>query len=153
GAFDTATPQSAMSPPLAATRRPLPWMAGFAIAVLAAAALFVPAVSHLREASPPETRLDIVTPATSQPESFALSPDGRQIVFVASEDKASRLGLRSLSTTPAQPLADTEGATRPFWSPDGRAIGFFAKRELKRLDLGGGAPQTLAAAANGSGGT
>ena len=96
--------------------------------------------------APPETRLEIVTPATDQPTSFALSPDGRQIVFVASGDGASRLWLRSLATTTAQPLAGTEGATSPFWSPDGRSIGFFAGGALKRLDLGGGAPQTLAPA-------
>ena len=41
----------------------------------------------------------------------------------------------------------------PFWSPDGRSIGFFAVGALKRLDLGGGAPQTLAPAINGAGGT
>ena len=153
GAFDTAAPSSALSLPSMTPRRPLPLIVGSGLAVLAAVALFVPAVRHLREASPPETRLDIVTPPTSQPASFALSPDGRQVVFVASDDKASRLWLRSLSTTDAQPLADTEGATRPFWSPDGRSIGFFAKSALKRLDLGGGAPQTLAPATNGSGGT
>ena len=84
------------------------------------------AVRYLRETPPPETRVDIVTPATDRPTSFALSPDGRQIVFVASGDGASRLWLRSLATTTAQPLAGTEGATYPFWSPDSRSIGFFA---------------------------
>ena len=114
---------------------------------------------YLRETpppAPPETRLDIVTPATDDPTSFALSPDGRQIVFVASGDGVSRLWLRSLATTTAQPLAGTEGATFPFWSPDSRSIGFFAGAALKRLDVvsgGGGTPQTLAPATNGSGGT
>ena len=93
---------------------------------------------------PPETRVEIVTPATDDPGSFALSPDGRQIVFVASGDGASRLWLRSLATTTAQPLAGTEDASDPFWAPDSRAIGFFAGGALKRLDLGRGAPQTLA---------
>ena len=88
-----------------------------------------------------------------QPTSFALSPDGRQIVFVASGDGTSRLWLRSLATTTAQPLPSTEGATAPFWSPDSRAIGFFAGGGLKRLDLGGGAPQTLARVIGGQGGT
>ena len=121
-----------------------------------AVALAIPAVRHLRETpppAPPETRVEIVTPATDEPTSFALSPDGRQIVFVASGDGASRLWLRSLATTTAQPLAGTEGATFPFWSPDGRSVGFFAGGALKRLDLGGGAPQTLAPAISGRGGT
>ncbi len=91
-----------------------------------------------------ETRVDIVTPATDAPTDFALAPDGRQIVFVASDDSGvSLLWLRSLATTTAQPLAGTEGAQQPFWSPDGSAIGFFAGNTLKRLDLGGGAPQSL----------
>jgi serine/threonine protein kinase len=87
---------------------------------------------------PPETRVDIVTPATDRPLDFVLSPDGRQIVFVASGDGASRLWLRSLATTSAVPLAGTDGATGPFWSPDGRSLGFFAGNALMRLDLGGG---------------
>ena len=56
----------------------------------------------------------IVTPATGDPTSFALSPDGRQIVFVASSDGPSRLWLRSLAATTAQPLAGTEGARASF---------------------------------------
>src|SRR5204863_4051448 len=119
----------------------------------AAAALSIPAVRYLRETPPPETRVEIVTPATGQPTSFALSPDGRQVVFVASDDKASRLWLRSLSTATAQSLTGTDGATYPFWSPDGHSVGFFAGGSLMRLDLGGGAPQPLAPATNGAGGT
>ena len=159
GAFETAAPQTATT---ASGRggRPLPWMAALAVAVVLMVAMAVPTVRYLRETPPPpppETRVDIVTPATDQPASFALSPDGRQIVFVASGDGASRLWLRSLATTTAQPLAGTEGAVFPFWSPDGRSIGFFAGGALKRRDVGGdgagGAPQTLAPASNGRGGT
>jgi Tol biopolymer transport system component len=130
----------------------LPWAVAGAVAILSIA-LAIPAMRHLAEAPPPETRLDIVTPPTTQPAVFELSPDGTQIVFVASDAKTSRLWLRSLSTTEAQPLAGTEGATRPFWSPDSRSVGFFADGSLKRLNLGGGAPQTLAPAPNGYGGT
>ena len=127
-----------------------------ATAVLVAVVLAVPAVRHLREApplAPTEARLDIVTPATADPISFALSPDGQQIVFVASGDGASRLWLRSLASTTAQPLAGTEGVSYPFWSPDSRSVGFFADAKLKRLDIGGGAPQTLATVLQGRGGT
>ncbi len=152
-AADTSTIGAAPSP-LSARGRWLAWVA--AAALLAAAGLAVPAVRHLREAppdAPPETRVDIVTPAGGDPLSLALSPDGRQLVFVASGDGASRLWLRSLSTTTAQPLAGTEGAQYPFWAPDSRAVAFFADGQLKRLDLGGGAPRALATAPIGGGGS
>jgi Tol biopolymer transport system component len=120
------------------------WLACAAVA-LVAAGLALPAVRHLGEAPPPETRVDIVTPATSDPASFALSPDGRQIVFVAEgEDGSSHLWLRSLGSTAAQPLAGTEGAGAPFWSPDSRSLAFFANNQLKRVDIAGGAPRVLA---------
>jgi serine/threonine protein kinase len=154
GAFDSAAAQAPSASPSSPSRGRL--STALAVAALAIIALAIPAVQHLREtppAVPPETRLEIVTPSTSQPVSFALSPDGRQIVFVADGEGASRLWLRSLATTIAQPLAGTEGALLPFWSPDSRSIGFFSGTALKRLDLAGGAPQTLATVTSGYGGT
>ena len=53
----------------------------------------------------------------------------------------------------ATSLADTEGATFPFWSPDGRSLGFFADGKLKKLNLAGGPVQTLCDAPTGRGGT
>ena len=141
------------APHAPAARGRLGWISALAIAAVTIAGLAIPALRHLRETMPPETRVDLVTPATGAPTSFALAPDGRQIVFAATDDKASRLWLRSLSTTTAQPLAGTEGAMHPFWSPDGRSVGFFAEGALKRFDIGGGAPKTLAPAPNGAGGT
>ncbi len=74
-------------------------------------------------------------------------------MYLASGDDGSRLWLRSLATTTSTPLAGTLGARLPFWSPDGRSIGFFSSGQLMRLDLDGGTPQALAPATNGSGGT
>jgi Tol biopolymer transport system component len=131
----------------------LPWLASFAIAAtLAAIAFAVPASRHLRETPSLETRTDMDTPVTDDPRSFALSPDGRQIVFVANSDGVPRLWLRSLVSTTAQPLPDTEGAGLPFWSPDSRSIAFPAGGALKRLDLGGGQPQILASVSDNMGG-
>jgi serine/threonine protein kinase len=115
----------------------------------------VPAVLYVRRAVPESvvTRLDINTPPTTDAFSFALSPDGRQMAFVADGEKGSQLWLRPLDKVAAQPLAGTEGASYPFWAPDSRAIGFFADGRLKRTDLTGGAPQVLADAPNGRGGT
>jgi Tol biopolymer transport system component len=93
-----------------------------------------------------ETRTEIVTPSTSDPMSFALSPDGRQIVFVGTGEGRTRLWVRALSSTTARPLPGTEDAASPFWSPDSRSIAFVAEGRLKRLDLSGGAPMVLAPA-------
>jgi serine/threonine protein kinase len=144
GAFDAPPVTPALTATLSDGRRA--WGAAIVFALMAAA-IAVPAVRHLREnapALPLETRLDIVTPSTEYPEDFALSPDGRQVVFVASGDGSPRLWVRSLDGTVAQPLAGTESGSAPFWSPDGRAIGFFADGSLKRINATGGSPQTLA---------
>ena len=82
----------------------------------------------------------------------AISPDGRKIAFTTQDSSATvQMWVRSLDATAAEPLAGTEGATLPFWSPDSRFIGFFADGSLKRVDIAGGPPQRLAAAPNGRG--
>jgi eukaryotic-like serine/threonine-protein kinase len=145
-----AEPMWAIAAPSARAR--LPWALVVTLSIALVAGLLAWAPWRPAPALA-ETRVDIVTPPTTATMSFALSPDGRQIVFVASGDGGSRLWLRSLATTTPQPLAGTEGASFPFWSPDGRSIGFFAATALKRLDLGGGAPQALAPVIRGFGGT
>jgi Tol biopolymer transport system component len=156
GAFETPASETSASITEAKHGGRWPWAAAFAVAALGAAVFAVPALRHWRETppmAPLETRLDIPTLATDDPNSFALSPDGRQIVFAATGDDGMQLWLRSLAETSAQPLAGTERGWQPFWSHDGRAIGFFAEGALKRLNLDGSRPLTLAPATNGSGGT
>jgi serine/threonine protein kinase/Tol biopolymer transport system component len=140
----------------ASPRRSARWTTGaLALSAAVIAAMAIPTVRYLRQgppSMPAETRTDILTPA-GNPASFALSPDGRHIVYVATSDGAPRLWLRSLTTTASQPLAGTEGADYPFWSPDSRSIGFFAGGALKRLDIGAGPPLTLAPAPSGRGAT
>ena len=153
GAFETAAPQTTASATSSAPGGRLAWVA-FAVASLAAVALAIPTVRHLREApppSPPEMRLEITTPPTADPVSLAISPDGQTIVFVTTEEGRSRLSLRSLDAVSARPLPGTEGASFPFWSPDGRSVGFFADGKLKRIDVDGGQPQNLTDAPGGRG--
>jgi eukaryotic-like serine/threonine-protein kinase len=91
-----------------------------------------------------EVRLDVIAPGILDPFSLALSPDGRQLVFASTDQRGSRLWLRRFNQTATEELPGTDTATAPFWSPDSRAIGFFADGNLKRLDLGGGPPRILA---------
>jgi eukaryotic-like serine/threonine-protein kinase len=124
----------------------LPWT----IALIAIGALAFTWVTRSRivpETSAPEIRLDVPTPGTADPASFALSPDGKWLVFVASDAGTSRLWIRPLGSAVAQPITGTDGAAFPFWSPDSSAIGFFADLRLKLLDISGGGPQPIAEAA------
>jgi Tol biopolymer transport system component len=154
--LEHALAEPAVLAPVVRDRRSRGWLlAGAAIAVVTIAALAIPAVGHLREAAPREMRLQIVTPPSRAPLTFALSPDGRFIVFVApasSSDSAQHLFVRALDETEARALPGTDGARAPFWSPDSKSIGFFASEKLFRIDIGGGPPQALAPAQVAMGG-
>src|SRR5262249_22040316 len=93
---------------------------------------------------PPEKAAVVVFPA--------LSPDGSHVVFGARVEGKIALWERPLAAAEARMLPGTEGALLPFWSPDGRSIGFFAGKKLKRLDIAGG-PALILCDADGIGGT
>ena len=76
---------------------------------------------------------------------FALSPDGRHIVYVAVKaDATKQLWLHSLYSALEQPIPGTEGASSPFWSPDSQWIGFFAANSLKKVRISSGLVQIVA---------
>jgi Tol biopolymer transport system component len=83
----------------------------------------------------------------------AISRDGTNLVFAGIADGKEMLFLRPLDSATAKPLPGTEGGKFPFWSPDGKSIGFFAEQQLKRVDLAGGPPMSLAPAIDARGGT
>jgi eukaryotic-like serine/threonine-protein kinase len=86
-----------------------------------------------------------IPPARNTESSYVtLSPDGRRLLLRVSEAGGQRkLWLRSLDSLIAQPLAGTEEAERPFWSPDGRSVAFFTGKQLKKVDLASGTAQVL----------
>jgi len=85
--------------------------------------------------------------------SVALSADGTKLAFVAVDSKATaRVWVRELKRLTADLIEGTEGASFPFWSPDGRSIGFFADGKLKKISLDGGPAVTLCEAPSGRGG-
>jgi serine/threonine-protein kinase len=86
--------------------------------------------------------------------SVAISPDGQQLAFLANSGGGpQRIYTRRMDTTDAVPLAGTEEATGPFFSPDGQWIGFAANGKLKKVRFGGGNPVIVADAPDFRGGT
>ena len=73
-----------------------------------------------------------------------VSPDGKTVAFAGQDEAGSRvLWIRALDSMAARALPGTEGATRPFWLPDGNFIGFFASGQLKKTAANGGPIETL----------
>ncbi len=75
--------------------------------------------------------------------SMAISPDGQTLVWVGQSEREMQLYRRDLDDLAIEPIPDTEGATGPFFSPDGRWIGFRAGSAIKKVDLRGGRSITL----------
>ncbi len=98
-----------------------------------------------------DSRLQLDSSAPGLP---AVSPSGDRVVFtVTAEDGVSRLWIRDLDDSMPRPIAGTDAAAYPFWSPDGRHIAFFAQGKLKKVEATGGAVLTLCDALNGKGGS
>jgi serine/threonine protein kinase len=106
-------------------------------------------------AYPPEKAVFSGPPNLTVPvPQFALSPDGRAMVFVANSSGADPLiWMRSIDKVAARPLPGTEHAQLPFWSPDSRWVGFFAEGKLKKTPVAGGPVQVLADVADAFGGS
>ena len=134
--------------------------------LLAIAALLVPAIRHLREAAPPlppAVRLSLAAPAGTElgggdePLDAAISPDQREVVFVATRLRraapdqspagSTQLWRRRLDAEDATALAGTDGASLPAWKQTGNVIAFFADGRLKLLNLRSGGAVTDAAEA------
>jgi Tol biopolymer transport system component len=128
-----------------------PWIVAAVFALVALALGFL----HFREKPTvePSLRYQIPPPGVTVAEFPALSPDGRNLAFVATKGGPNQVWVRAMDTLEARPLASTDGATYPFWSPDGAYLGFFTEGKLKKIAIAGGPPQTLCDAASGRGGT
>ena len=89
------------------------------------------------------SRFEVTLPEGVQFSQYvSLSPDGRKLVFNATGEQ-SGLWVRDLDTLQWRHLAGTEGSSSPFWSPDSRFLGFSVSRDLKKIEVAGGPPQTL----------
>jgi Tol biopolymer transport system component/DNA-binding winged helix-turn-helix (wHTH) protein len=114
-----------------------------------------PALLAFSGAAPTDPLSVHAPPGENLTGSFALSPDGKWLAFVAGAETAeqSHLWLRSLDEVATRPLPGTEGAAMPFWSPDGGSVGFFAGGQLKTIDIRNGRTATITRAPRGRGGT
>ncbi len=161
-AAGASTPPSALH----RWRARIAWaVAGLILGCLAATATFR---TLAPTSDPPAVRrlsLDLLTP-TARGAGFALSPDGSILVYVGRSGRDRRLVMRRLDQAGAQPLAGTEGAMDPFFSPDGEWIGFFTgtglpvlsqrvqpRWTLRKTPARGGAPVTLAENVSAQGGS
>jgi Tol biopolymer transport system component len=144
---DTALPAGLDSPPRELGRERWLWAAAVVVALLAAGWIGYRAVP----AEPAEMRLEISYPGFG---GYAISPDGLYIAYSADGDNGRQIWLRPLGP-PIEPRAvpGTQGGSYPFWSPDSRSLGFFTSASLKRIDLDGGNPHTLASVLTPAGGT
>ncbi|CAN5615154.1 hypothetical protein BH09PLA1_BH09PLA1_23730 [soil metagenome] len=127
----------------------LPWMVATAcLALLAVGLKWMQPVASLSTPAATVRSMIEITPGSlidngSGP--AAISPDGRSLAFVAAApDETPRIWIRPLDSLTAQPLAGTESAMFPFWSPDSRNLGFFSNGKLRRIPAAGGSPVAVA---------
>ena len=143
------TPATAPS----AHRRRSPKSAAMIVAAAAMVAILSAGLGYWLRSSPPEDPapayrslllLDQSLAARPPSHRFSVSPDGRWLAYVGSDDQSRevRLWLRSLQDNTSQVLPGTGDAMAPFWSPDSRGIAFAANGRLMRIEVGG-APPTL----------
>jgi Tol biopolymer transport system component len=142
---------SVLAPVPSASRRVMPWAAA---GVLALGSMLIGTVVARRSVGDATSTAVPVTFAIAPPENtafggpvgggtgtatqVAVSPDGRNIAFVAGSRGAYQIYLRPVASRAARVIPGTEGGNFPFWSPDSRFIGFFAGSKLKKVEIGGG---------------
>jgi Tol biopolymer transport system component/tRNA A-37 threonylcarbamoyl transferase component Bud32 len=131
------------------------WLGVFAAACAIGLAIDFVYFHERAAAIVPPTRLSVFTPGLITPQlSATISPDGRQLAFVSTDATGkSMLWLRPLDALDARVLPGTENAAHPFWSPDGRYLGFQAAGKIKTIEATGGPVQILADAYIRSGAT
>jgi serine/threonine-protein kinase len=111
--------------------------------------------------TPPVNRFSVLLPPKEELQPvgaggggrLAISPNGRRLVYVGPGGGETRLWLRELDQLHATPISGTEGGASPFFSPDGRQLGFIKSgRTVRILSLEGGPPLTLTDSANSTAG-
>ena len=144
------TAGATLSPEKTAFRERAAWLIAGALA-LALIALAI----WWRNSMPPRETMYFQAPLPFPAQDIAVAPNGHSVAIVAYLESARKnaLWIYELGSQTARGLADTEGASYPFWSADGRFLAFFADGKLKKLDVSGGPVQTICDSPSGRGGT
>jgi serine/threonine-protein kinase len=149
---DSPAPAAAPVRTSAPARSLAPWLLSALLAVAAAVAI----VAALRPPSP-VTPLPMhvgvtlpagVTLSLGRGSSVAVAPDGRRVAFVATANDRTQLYVRDLDRSAITPLAGTDGAANPFFSPDGQWLGFHADGQIRKVAMQGGSVASVTPAGN-----
>jgi len=150
-----AAPVAPVGPTLMS--RLLPALAGVIVTALVAYLAWPKAAPAAGTSTDPLARLSILAPPGEQiyPDSsgVAISPDGTMVAFIVGSmlRADTELWVRSLNTMKATRLEAGAGANLPFWSPDGRRVGYFTTTKLKTIAASGGRAETVCDAPSGRG--
>jgi serine/threonine protein kinase len=130
-------------------RETLAWLISGALVVVLIAGSIL-----WRNSKPPIEAMYFPAPLPFPAKDIAIAPNGHTIAVVGYEESARKnvLWIYELGSRGAKSLAGTEGASYPFWSPDGRSLGFFADAQMKKVEVAGGPVQTICDAPSGRGG-
>jgi serine/threonine protein kinase len=116
----------------------------------------IAAVTWLLASRPsPTVRMQFSIPVTGEVSHMALSADGSMLAFVSPDENSQlpMLFVQRIGSSETRRLPGTEGASYPFWSPDGSYIAFFANGKLQKTSFAGGTPQFLASVLAARGGS
>jgi len=104
---------------------------------------------------PAPQRMDFAIATDEEVTHLALSPDGSMVAYVSPDETSGEplVHVQRVGSTEFRHLDGSEGATYPFWSPDAKYVAFFAGGKLKKMSISGGAPEVIAKAEAGRGGS
>ncbi len=148
--------QAGVPAPVAVRRRSRERLAWGIVAGLGVLALALGSLLLLRRPEPPTvTRFEVGVPRGASNIAWPqLSPDGRSVAMqVTDSTGVVRIWIRPFDSLEGHPLGGTEGASRPFWSPDSRFLAYIVGGKLRKAPVDGGPPTTIADASGGADGS
>ena len=128
--------------------RPRPTWQKWSIAAAVLIVLIISAAAAVTiRRQPAAYPMHFAIPVIGEVSQLALSSDGRLLAFVTPDETTGKniLSVQAIGQQQATPLAGTEGASYPFWSPDAAYVGFFANGNLMKVRSSGGPAQTIVA--------